>query len=132
MFDELIKELAARNVRVELIGKHGRKGVVSYEATAVLYRGYDTDKSWPTFEFAVKGDTLDEIAGRIRARIPMVEPLIKLFELHRAHGHAFRETQALGMQMAEAVHGSQVKVPLEPNTDPKTAREFPLAGGSAA
>lgn len=129
-FEELVSSLAARGVKVSLQGNYSvRKERMSYSAH-VSPSDFGVRGSWPTFGFTVLGQTTDELAGEITARLPLVEPIIAAREKHVAHQRAIREAARAGDELRKACASAPdtlAVLRVDPNMDAATALEQPLA-----
>ncbi|MBX5010849.1 hypothetical protein HJB67_12880 [Rhizobium lentis] len=137
MFTELARSLNLRGVSVGIACHYSaRHERLSYRAKVTTINDLGIDRSWPSFEFEVGGRDLDEIADDIKKRLHLVEPIIAAREKHRQHKDAVREADRIGKELrdicvAEEKSVNQIRSdngmpPLEPNLDPKTARERPV------
>lgn len=121
-FNELVAGLAKRGVIVTVKGKYSRaQERMSYSADVAMDPFEVPFSSWPRMEFTVYGRELNELADDIVARLPLVEPIIAAYEAHQKHKAAIKEAEKAGAELAAICIPS-----LEPNNDPKTAKEQPL------
>lgn len=120
-FNELVAKLAKRGVTVKLFGRwNARDERMSYRADVSLEQ-FRTANAWPAFNFTVYGREVNELADDIVARLPLVEPIIAADERRREHAAAIKDAERIGRELAE------ICIPrLEPNDDPKTAKDQPL------
>jgi hypothetical protein len=104
-FNELVASLAKRGVTVKACGNYSpRDGRMRYNAVVTL-DSFRLPMGWPRFEFTVYGREPNELADDILSTLPLVEPLIAA---------------------SERMQESRVAEMVEPNDDPKTAKEQPI------
>lgn len=120
-FNELVASLAKRGVTVSVKGRYSHgKEQMSYVAEVAMDK-FSITSTWPNFDFKVYGRELNELADDIVARIHLVEPIIAACEKRREHAAAMDEVNRIGAELAAICIPS-----LEPNSDPKTAKEQPV------
>ena len=120
-FETLVKELAARGVKVRVSGNYSaRKERMTYSAN-VAPDFFINVRSLPTFEFTVYGRDVVELATEIEARLHLVEPIIAMLEVDRKSRPLLNGEKSINDARATAGYA-----PLEPNMDAATALERPV------
>ncbi|OKP79808.1 hypothetical protein BTE77_06880 [Ensifer adhaerens] len=140
MFNDLVASLSKRGVKVKLNGNYSTNHMRMMYSALVKIDQFGLEGSWPIFEFTVYGRELDELAEDINRRLPLVEPIIAAVEKHREHREAVRKAAQIGDELGAIVKGERCSrtkaelyaplmtdASLEPNLDPKTAKEQPIA-----
>ncbi|UOK71734.1 hypothetical protein [Ancylobacter polymorphus] len=93
-FDTLIDELFKRDVKVSLAVMSGRLGRAHYKAVVETATSLELSSSWPVFQFTILGQSMDDVVSGIEERLPLVEPIIKAREEHKAR--QWREFEGRG------------------------------------
>ena len=105
MLEQLITELAAKGMTIELkAATNGTRGV-RYKVVVKNKTHWDVGLEAPSLEFEVGAWDVSTLKAKIDEKMKLVEPIVKLTNEERAA----RRTR------------------VEANTDPKTAKEQPIA-----
>lgn len=129
MLEKLINELAWRNVTVTLsTGELEGSGKPTFSAHVATREGV-VKGSWPHFQFTVEAMTCNGLAEEISRRMILVEPMVAAIEAHIKHRRAQMDEHRAGEELQKAIYdycSQPTRHLVEPNMDPKTAKEQPL------
>lgn len=136
MLEKILSELNKRGVYVDVKTRYSARFECLQHTAEVNTGQWPHPPSVPTFSFKVFGQSFDELAKEIENKLPMVEPIIAAMEEDLKRAKAARERRkaddliiSIGPETRQrfAEELERQKDAVEPNLDPKTARERPIA-----